>query len=164
MDTRENLIDWLRDAHAMERAQEVSLKKQIENDELEPSLRQQLAMHLAETRSHAVALEGCLRSMGSDTSLLKTAIGSSVAMAQGLVTAFTPDERVKDFLATYTSEHFEIACYQALRTAAELLGERDVITVCESILPDEERMAEWLAANLPMVVRSYLVDEEMTMA
>jgi ferritin-like metal-binding protein YciE len=164
METRDSLMDWLRDAYAMERAQEVSLKKQSQNEEMEPSLRQQLAMHLAETRAHAAAVEGCLRTMGSDTSLLKTALGSSVALAQGLATAFTPDERVKDFLATYTSEHFEIACYQALRTAAELLGEHDVVTMCDSILPDEERMAEWLAANLPMVVRSYLVDEEMTMA
>ena len=164
MDTREELIDWLRDAYAMERGQEMALKKQTQNDDLEPALRQQMAMHLAETRSHAVAIEGCLRLLGSDTSFFKTAVGAGMAAVQGLSTAFARDERVKDLLAAYTSEHYEIACYQALRTAAELLGEDEVVEMCDSILPDEERMAEWLAANLPRVVRSYLADEEMSMA
>ncbi|HYF35166.1 MAG TPA: ferritin-like domain-containing protein [Prosthecobacter sp.] len=164
MDTREELMDWLRDAYAMERGQELMLKKQAENEELEPTLRQQMAMHLAETRAHAAALEGCLRLMGSDTSVLKTVMSSGAALAQGLATAFASDERVKDLLTAYASEHFEIACYQALRTAAEMLGENDVVEMCDSILPDEERMAEWLSANLPLVVRSYLVDGEMTEA
>ena len=164
METRDEMMDWLRDAYAMERAQEIALNKQAHNETSEPALRQQMAMHLAETRAHAAALEGCLRMLGSDTSFFKTAVSTSMAAVQGVSTAFARDERVKDLLAAYTSEHFEIACYQALRTAAEMLGETEVVEMCDSILPDEERMAEWLAANLPMVIRSYLVDEEMTMA
>lgn len=158
MTTRDELIDWLRDAYAMERGLEITLKKQSESDELNPQLRSQARVHLAETTRHAEAVHACLHALGTDTSALKTGIGKMTEMVKGMGTNFARDERVKDLLAAYASEHFEIACYTALRTAAEVLGEPQVAAVCDQILPDEQRMADWLQQNLPAVVADYLAD------
>jgi len=158
MNTRDELIDWLRDAYAMERGLETSLQKQADNEDLSPGLRTQARTHFEETRQHAAAVKDCLESMGTDTSALKTGIAKTMEMFKGLGTKFAQDERIKDLLAAYASEHFEIACYQALRTAAEVAGEPQIVAVCDAIIPDEERMAEWLKANLSSEVREYLME------
>jgi ferritin-like metal-binding protein YciE len=162
MKTRDEVIDWLRDAYAMERGLEISLKKQSEHGELSSAMREQAAIHLGETRRHAEAVRACLEKLGSDTSTLKTGIAQSVEAMKGMGTMFASDERVKDLLAAYASEHFEIVCYLALRAAAEFLGETEIVAVCDLIIPDEERMAQWLTANLPSVVQEYLAEAAMT--
>ena len=153
---REELIDWLRDAYAMERGLEITLKKQAESDQMLPTLRQRAHEHLEETRQHAEAVKRCLESLGSDVSTIKTGVAQMLEMGKGMGTMFASDERVKDLLAAYASEHFEIACYKALRVGAEVAGEPQIVAVCDRIIPDEERMAQWFSHNLPAVVREYL--------
>ena len=164
MTTRDELIDWLRDAYAMERGLEITLQKQAESEELSATLRQQARIHLQETRSHAEAVQGCLQQLGADTSTIKTGIAKAMETVKGLGTNFARDERVKDLLAAYASEHFEIACYRALHTAATVIGETAIVAVCESIIPDEQNMADWLELNLPTVVREYLAQTTAPMA
>lgn len=152
----EELIDWLRDAYAMERGLETMLKKQAQNEDLLPEVREQAQLHLEQTKAHAEAVKECLQKLGTDTSALKTGMATAMETMKGLGTNFARDERVKDMLAAYASEHFEIACYRALRVAAELAGEIEISAVCDRIIPDEERMAAWLDEHLPTVVRGYL--------
>lgn len=156
MNTRDELIDWLRDAYGMERGLEITLKKQAENAELHATLREQAQLHLAETQRHAEAVKSCLEALGTDTSAIKTGIAQLAETAKGIATGFAQDQRVKDLLAAYASEHFEIACYKALRAAALAAGEKTIAVVCDQIIPDEERMARWLDENLPVVVVAYL--------
>jgi ferritin-like metal-binding protein YciE len=159
MTTREELIDWLRDAYAMERGLEITLRKQSKSDELTQAMREKARVHLEETRQHAEGVKTCLEELGADTSTLKTSLATITESIKGLGTVFARDERVKDLLAAYASEHFEIACYKALRAAATLAHEPTVVSVCDRILIDEEDMASWLNANLPEVVSSYLTQD-----
>lgn len=156
MSNRDTLIDWLRDAYAMERGLEITLKKQMENGDLHDSLRQQAQLHLIETSRHAELVKVCLESLGADPSVIKTGIAQVMETVKGIGTAFADDERVKDVLVAYGTEHFEIACYTALRAAAVTLGENQIVDVCDQIIPDEQRMADWLEENLPVVVTAYL--------
>lgn len=158
MNTKEEIIDWLRDAYAMERGLEITLQKQADNEKLLPSARQQAMLHRSETERHAEAVKACLESLGADTSTLKTGLAQGMEMAKGMATAFARDEQVKDILAAYAMEYFEIACYKALRVGGETLGLTSVVAMCDSIIPDEERMAKWLDANLPDLIRSYLTN------
>jgi ferritin-like metal-binding protein YciE len=154
--TKDELIDWLRDAYAMEKAMEVALEKQIKNEKASPALREQATVHLAETQGHADAVEACLKKIGADTSTLKTTLAQGMEIMKGLGTTFAKDERVKDVLAAYASEHFEIACYTALSAAAKHLRIKAIVDTCTAILKEEKRMANWLQKNLPAVVVSYL--------
>ncbi|MDB6136347.1 MAG: hypothetical protein JWM59_4590 [Verrucomicrobiales bacterium] len=152
----ETITDWFRDAYAMERGLEIALGKQAENKNLHPAVRGMAARHLTETRQHAEAVKTCLETLGAGTSMLKTGLAEAGETVKWMSTKFAQDERVKDLLATYAKEHFEIACYRAIETAAREIDEPQVAEVCRRIIRDEERMAAWIRDNLPSVVVSYI--------
>lgn len=156
----DRLIEWLRDAHAMERQAETMLDAQASRLTHYPELQQKLRRHLEETRSQAARLEECIGSLGTSSSAAKDVMGTLTAMAQGVGGMFAGDEVVKGAMAGYTFEHFEISAYKALVAAAEECGESRVAGVCRDILREEEEMARWLGENLPEVTRQYLRRED----
>ena len=155
---REEIVDWLRDAYAMEKGLERALEKQSKNDDLSSGLRTRVASHLEETRHHAELVRTALASLDADTSGLKTSLGIVAQATKGMGTAFARDERIKDLLDAYSMEHFEIACYTALAAAAERAGFETVANACHRILGDEERMAQTLLKSIPSEVTDYLFE------
>jgi ferritin-like metal-binding protein YciE len=160
MKRKEEVISWLRDAYAMERGLEVTLKKQADSDDYDPEIRQAAEEHLEETRQHARMVERLLKSLGSNTSAIKTGVGMMTETIKVLGTSMSHDEQIKDLLTGYAMEHFEIACYRALSTAAETAGLENVADACDQIIGDEERMAERLSDALPEIVEKYLGESE----
>jgi len=156
MTQQENLIDWLRDAHAMEKQAETMLKAQSSRIENYPEVKARIDQHLTETQSQASRLEECLGALGTSPSGMKDAGGKMTAMMQGLGGSMTSDEIVKGALASYAFEHFEIAAYTALAAAAEQLGESRIAGICNDILQEEKAMASFLQDHLPGVTKTYL--------
>src|SRR5690554_763077 len=159
-DATEHLLDWLRDAHAMEKQAETMLTATAERLENYPELRAKLQAHCEETRQQANLLRQCLERMGEDTSTMKDIMGKTMATAQGFSSVFAPDEVVKAAMASYTFEHMEIASYRCLIAAAELAGDMETKRVCEQILPQEEAMAKWLLEHLAPVTQQFLARDE----
>jgi ferritin-like metal-binding protein YciE len=164
MNAKEEVLDWLRDAYAMERGMEVTLKKISDSDRHCADCRTAAARHLEETRQHAETIASLLKSLGTDTSKIKTGIGMMAEIAKGIGTAISRDEQIKDLLASYAMEHFEIACYQALIAAAETAGLPEVADACEKIIADEEYMAQSISETLPLVIQDYLGGQTMAKA
>ena len=158
-DQKETLLSWLNDAYSMEKGQVQVLENHVKDAQDKPEIHRKLAEHLELTRRHADMVEQCVARMGGSTSSVKTAMGTVAGFFQGRATGAAPDELVKNALADYAAEHFEIACYRALITGARALGASDVAQVCEQILREEEDMARWLESRLPMVVQQYLGTE-----
>jgi len=159
-ETRDEIVDWLKDAYAMERGLESALEKQARNEKLSALVRERAASHLEETRRHAEEVRSALRSLDSDISSVKTGMGAIAQTAKGLASAFARDERIKDLLDAYSMEHFEIACYTALAAAANTAGFMQVVETCNRILPDEQRMAQSLIQSLPDEIEAYLFETE----
>jgi len=157
---RDEVVDWLKDAYAMERGMESSLEKHSRNNELSAEVRDRAMRHAAETSRHAEEIATLLRNLGSETSAIKTGIGAVTQTAKGIGSMFARDERIKDLLDAYSMEHFEIACYTALAAAAEKVGMSEVVQVCNNIIPDEHRMAQAIIQSLPQEVKMYLFDAE----
>jgi ferritin-like metal-binding protein YciE len=155
-----NLIDWLNDAYAMERSLEVMLRKQAENAEAHRAVRDRARIHLDETEAHAERVAECLSLLGATPSTLKTATGQVMEMAKGMMTKMASDERVKDFLAAYGAEYFEVACYKALIAAANVADAESIVPLLEKNLKEDEAMASWLDLNVNAVVRDYLFNAE----
>jgi ferritin-like metal-binding protein YciE len=153
---RDHLLVWLRDAYAMEGQAIELLERQIERLEHYPQVRAKLEEHLTQTRGQQAALEQTFNLLGSDPSALKTSVMKVAANIQGMLHAFASDEVMKHALASYAFEQFEAACYQALVTAAEQAGEREVVSTCSTILREEQAMASWLWENLPQLTQQYL--------
>jgi ferritin-like metal-binding protein YciE len=139
---KDEIIDWLRDAYAMERSQEGALEKIHGNSDESIACRTSAAMHLTETRQHARIVESLLRSLGADISSFKTGLGVMAEKVKGMTTTLSHDEQIKDLLASYAMESFEIACYSAIVTAAEIANLSQVANACRQIILDEEKMAE----------------------
>jgi ferritin-like metal-binding protein YciE len=158
--SEENFMDWLRDAHAMEKQAETMLSAMAQRIENYPDLAAKLEQHLVETRRQAEMLEGCIRRRGGDTSTVKDLAAKFVAFGQGLSGAFVGDEVIKGSMAGYTFEHMEIAAYKVLIATAGKVGDLETKSVCERILREEETMANWLADHLGDITSSYLARVE----
>src|SRR5918911_949223 len=55
---------------------------------------------------------------------------------------------VKLCIGDFAAEHYEIATYTMLITAAQLCRDKETVRACQKILPDEEEMARWLEEHL----------------
>jgi ferritin-like metal-binding protein YciE len=154
---RDELIDWLNDAYSMERSIEIMLRKQADNEDVHRAVRDRARIHLDETAEHADRVSQCLEMLGSGSpSSLKTVAGQMLELGKGLTTKFARDERVKDFLAAYGTEYFEVACYKSLIAAATNAGEDQIVPLLEQNLKEDVAMAGWLDMNIAAITRDYL--------
>ncbi len=153
---RDELIDWMNDAYAMERGLEVMLRKQSENEEVHRAVRERARIHLDETAEHAERLARCLQTLGTTPSAVKSGGSQIMEMGKGLLTKFSRDERIKDFLAAYGAEYFEVGCYKSLIAAARAAREEEIVPHLEANLREDKAMAEWLDMNIDGVTREYL--------
>lgn len=156
MSPKEQLTTWLNSAYSMEHNVEKVLKNHAKDAKDHPELRQRDEQHIEETHRHAELVKQCLELLGEKPSTMKTAMGNIMGSVQGASTGMFRDELVKNFLADYASEHFEIACYRSLIAAAEELGQPEIARICREILRDEEAMAQWLEERIPDVTRMTL--------
>jgi ferritin-like metal-binding protein YciE len=152
----ENLMAWLRNAHAMEEQAVTMLTSLASRTGDYPDVKARIESHLGETKRQAEALEECIKRRGGDTSTLKDLAGKVIAFGQGMSGMFVDDEIVKGAMASYTFEHMEAAAYRVLIAAAEAVGDMQTKAVCERILKEELSMASDLEAKLPELTRRYL--------
>ena len=156
MSPTEQFTAWLNSAHAME----VSLAQVLENHAKDakefPEIQQRIQQHLEETRRHAKRVEDCWNLLDEKVSTTKSIVGNVTGMVQGMATGMFRDELVKNFLRDYAAEHFEIASYRSLVSAAQDLNHPEIAVICEEILMEEESMADWIEAKIPDVTRMML--------
>lgn len=150
------LISWLNDAHAMETALVEILEHQVKDAEKYPAVQVRLQQHLEQTRRHAEIVKGCVDRLGGSTSSVKSGMANMFGKVQAMSTGPAEDEMVKNALADYGAESFEVASYRALIAAAMEIGEAQVATACQEILREDEAMAQWIEQNLPLLVKQTL--------
>ena len=158
MTGKDLVIAWLNDAHGMENALIQILEHQIKDAKDYPQVQTKLEEHLEQTRRHADLVKGCVENLGSHTSTVKSGMASLFGQMQALSTGPAKDELVKNALADYAAENFEVASYTALITAAQELGDQQTASVCQQILQEDQAMADWLEQNLPTLVQQSMVE------
>jgi ferritin-like metal-binding protein YciE len=156
MSPKDQITAWLKDAHAMEQSLANVLQQHIKDARDVPEIYERLEQHLEETKRHADRIRLCLKSLGESPSAIKSAAGTSMGFLQGVSTGMLRDERVKNAIADYAMEHFEMACYSALATAADDMGLLNIAQTCREIFGEEAEMADWLEEQIPEVTRMHL--------
>lgn len=156
MSDRDDVISWLQDAYSMERGIEKILENHVKDAEGLPEMHPRLKRHLDETRRQAERLEACLKDLDTDVSTAKSTMGSVMGKMNGAMTGMYRDELVKNALAQYSTEHFEIACYKSLIAAARRAGLWEVVQVCQDILSEEEGMAEWVGGQIESITQRWM--------
>jgi ferritin-like metal-binding protein YciE len=156
MTGKEMLISWLNDAHGMENGLVKILEHQIKDAQDYPQMKTKLEQHLEQTRRHAQLVQSCVEALGGKTSAAKTVLASLFGQVQALSTGMARDEILKNTLADYAAECYEVACYTSIIEGAKALGEQQTVNVCQQILQEDEEMASWLYKNLPATTQQTL--------
>jgi ferritin-like metal-binding protein YciE len=151
------LRTWLKDAYAMEQGIVEVLEKQISQFDDMPDAQEKIRQHIEITKSHADRVRGCVEQLGDDISHVKAGLANFLGTAQGISTAMATDKMVKNAMADYAVEHFEIASYMAIVAACRELGHEEIASICDGIIREEMEMADWLHMQLPMVVRQQMM-------
>lgn len=151
MSHHDTYLSWLNDAYAMEKELEKVLQSHADDAKDYPHMQARIQEHQVLTRSHADRLKTVIERNGGDTSTVKTGIAKIMGALAGIPSEFTSDKLIKNTLADYASENFEIACYRSLIAAAESIGDVESIPVYKNIIREEEEMCSWLEEQLPTV-------------
>jgi ferritin-like metal-binding protein YciE len=153
---RETFVTGLKNAHALEHQALALMDRQVEHLANYADVEQSLRAHRGETERQIERLETILESLGESPSTLKDItlnIGGNLA---ALGHTFAPDEIIKNSLANYAFESFEVATYTALITMAEEGGFDEAIPLLQETLREEQQMQALVAKVLPTIVRKFL--------
>ncbi|ANG92547.1 ferritin-like domain-containing protein [Enterobacteriaceae bacterium 155047] len=153
----EHYHDWLRDAHAMEKQAESMLESMVSRIDHYPDLRARIEQHVTETKGQITLLEEILDRNNISRSVIKDSVSKMAALGQSMGGMFASDEIVKGSISGYVFEQFEIACYTSLVAAAKKAGDTASVSTLESILAQEQAMADWLIRHIPDTTEQFLL-------
>jgi ferritin-like metal-binding protein YciE len=153
---KDDLLSWLRDAHAMETATVDNIERLIGHAGRYPEIKARLERHLESSRRQVTEIEDQLKKLGSDTSTLKDLAMRFTGRVQPWLASLSPDDMPKNCIAGHAWEHFEIASYRSLEAAAEDLGIAELRDMCARFVREEEEMADFFLHHLAAVTRQHL--------
>jgi ferritin-like metal-binding protein YciE len=149
-------VAGLINARAIETEAIQLLSRQVERLENYPEMVAALRNHIVESERQRERLDTLLTNLGTSNSVLKDMATGLAANVAALGHAMAPDEVIKNSLANYAFEHYEIAAYKSLMTLAELAGHGMAAGLLRQSLLEEERMAQWCADHLEPTTRRYV--------
>jgi ferritin-like metal-binding protein YciE len=170
------LVQWLNEAHAKEAELEADLAAHIKLTKKAP-YKKRLQQHLKETRDHKRTVARRIKQLGGKPAAVPVAVkapvpnvvgeaaGKAVAGVKGQVGAARalvtsqPETHLRNAQEELREEHVEIALYTRLETLAEEVGDSETAKLARSVRRDEERMAKFLDAELPRLVKDVVKDE-----
>jgi ferritin-like metal-binding protein YciE len=175
LNTRDaKLVQWLNEAHVKEAELEADLTAHIALTEKQ-SYKKRLQEHLKETRDHKRRVASRIKKLGgsaaSGPSLLGVpdvvgeVAGKAVAAVKGQVGAARAavteqaETHLRNAQDELREEHVEIAIYTRLEVFATEVGDRETAQLAKAIRRDEERMANFLDAELKRLVKDVVKAE-----
>lgn len=160
-ETRSIFITGLRNAHAMEKQALSIMEPQAARVESYPDVVQRLKEHIRETEGQIRRLETVLEGLGESSSTLKDVALSMVGGMAAVGHSMAGDEILKNSLANFAFENYEIAAYKSLITIADAAGFSDASAALTQNLAEERAMADWLDKNLAKVTLQFARLREM---
>lgn len=159
----EILINWLGDAYLMESKIVEVLTQHADDAKDKPEVQNKILQHLEETKEHKRIVGECLEKVGGDIPSIREGLSKIMGNFVGMSNGFKEDKLIKNAIAEFTTEHLEIATYQAIIAAAQELGEDTIADRCNEILEQEQATADWLQDNMDsLVVEMIDIKEEET--
>jgi ferritin-like metal-binding protein YciE len=169
------LIQYLNEAYGKERELETALQAHISMT-TKPPYKKRLQQHLTETKGHARQVERRIKQLGGKAeivpapgpigdaaSAVTSAASKAVARAKGPLHAIRgtgeQERMLKNAKTEFWNEHEEIATYQSIETLAETVGDTETARLARGIRREEERMAKFLAGQIPTLTKAVAREE-----
>jgi ferritin-like metal-binding protein YciE len=153
---RDVYITGLRNQHAVENQAIELLERQVGRLQNYPEMEDRMRQHILESREQAQRLETLLAGLSTSHSTVKDTVMSLVGNLAAMMHAPAQDEVMKNTLANFAFEHYEIASYKSLLTLADLAGHAAGQTALRQSLAEEESMARWIDEHLASTVKTYV--------
>jgi len=145
---QEVYVTGLRNQHAVEKQAVQLLERQVERLQNYPEMEARMRAHIAESEQQAQRLQELLSQFGATNSTLKDMGLQFMGNMAALAHAPAPDEVMKNTLANFAFEHYEIASYKSLLTLAEAVGDQSGLSALRTSLQEEEAMARWIDEHI----------------
>lgn len=131
------------------------MKPQASRIESYPDVEARIKQHISETEGQIARLEKLLDGLDEDKSSLKDLALSVAGTFAAVGHTVAADEILKNSLANFAFENFEIAAYKSLIALAQASGHQDAVADLELNLQEELAMAEWLDQNIGPVTLKF---------
>jgi ferritin-like metal-binding protein YciE len=132
------------------------MKPQLSRIENYPEVAARLEEHIRETEGQLARLDELLDAMDEDSSTIKDTALSLMGSVVAIGHAVTGDEIIKNSLANFAFENYEIGAYNSLLTIGEAGQFNKALDLLQLNLNEEEVMADWLRENLPKVTLRFV--------
>ena len=169
------LIQYLNEAYGKEKELETALQAHIAMTTKAP-YKKRLQQHLKETKAHARQVERRIKQLGGKAeavpapgpigdaaSAVTSAASKAVSAAKGPLHAIRGtgenEKMLKNAKTEFSEEHEEIATYTAIETLADTVGDKDTAKLAREIRREEERMAKFLAGQIPTLTKAVAREE-----
>jgi ferritin-like metal-binding protein YciE len=169
------LIQYLNEAYGKEKELETALQAHIGMTTKMP-YKKRLQQHLKETKAHARQVERRIKQLGGKAeagpapgpigdvaSAATSAASKAVSAAKGPLHAIRGtgenEKMLKNAKTEFSEEHEEIATYTAIETLADAVGDKDTVKLARGIRREEERMAKFLAGQIPTLTKAVAREE-----
>ena len=169
------LTQFLNEAYGKEKELETALQAHIAMT-TKPPYKKRLQQHLKETKSHARQVERRIKQLGGqadlspapgpigDAATAVTSVASkAVAAAKGPLHTLrgTGESEImlKNARTEYSEEFQEIAHYTSIEALAEAVGDKETAKLARGIRREEERMAKFLAGQIPTLAKAVAREE-----
>ena len=169
------LVQYLNEAYGKEKELETALQAHIGMTTKAP-YKKRLQQHLKETKAHARNVERRIKQLGGKAeaspapgpigdaaSAVTSAASKAVSAAKGPLHAIRGtgenEKMLKNAKTEYWNEHEEIASYTAIETLADTVGDKDTAKLAREIRREEERMAKFLAGQIPTLTKAVAREE-----
>src|ERR671914_19895 len=169
------LVQYLNEAYGKEKELETALQAHIGMTTKAP-YKKRLQQHLKETKAHARSVERRIKQLGGKAeavpapgpigdaaSAVTSAASKAVSAAKGPLHAIRGtgenEKMLKNATTELSEEHWEIARYTAIETLAGEVGDKDTAKLARDIRREEERMAKFLAGQIPTLTKAVAREE-----
>ncbi len=162
-DLNTQLVEHLKDAHAMETSSSRMLDSMIRTTE-DAEIREILEHHRDETARHKRLLAERLQAYGEDTSTIKDVAAQAGAFIKGLTDQRRSEKPGRNARDGYVVEHLEIATYELLERFAKAAEDAETADVAKRNRADEEAMAKKIEKNWDKFVDQTIREEGLVPA
>jgi ferritin-like metal-binding protein YciE len=158
--SRERLVGYLQDVHALEQNLLLQLDSLVLNTR-DFELARIFRAHREETRRQEERLRERLRALGGFglSSLGKDLSAIAGAGVKGVADVLRGDKEIRNARDAFVSEHLEIASYELLVRLAERAGDAETAELAREHLAEERAMAERISSNWDRFVDAALQEE-----
>jgi ferritin-like metal-binding protein YciE len=117
-------------------------------------LKSAIEEHIGQTQQHARNLEGVFEQLGQQAQRATNEVAQGLVSSAQQLMQETQDENLRDCAinaAVIKVEHFEIGSYRGLVTAAQQMGQDEIVDLLQQNLQEEEQTAQTAEQSAPPV-------------